>query len=944
MNNSKWMGGSFLNVFLLSIQLSIVSPLWCATIQQPVTLVNETVHSSLERIKSNIYKETFDNGLTLIFYKKEHTPEVMLKVVYDVGSKDEESSEYGFAHLVEHMIFKGTKKLSEQDIDEVVRKFGAMSNAHTHYDQTAYSFDTDNKNWRIFLAILADCMENVRIADEHLASELKTVFDEIKTRDDDCVGNVFTELLPSNHPYHHPVIGYKESLLVSKPEQVRAFYKKYYRPNCATVIVVGDLDKNEVVREVKALFGSIPCPQPMVGCKQEKSNFAYMHKDFFQKNLVVYKTIPDTVLNFVWVLPGWQDVKSSLCTLIVSKYLSDRLHKILHDEKQLVNFVGVHASNLRRAGVFYVSFQPVVQKHIFGKKGIKDVAEVCKNIITEELERIIVKGIPQDEFNYMRHMSKVALLRDFENCDSIAAMFECSYMMRKNEYEVFDRLQLLDSIVNADVIVFVQQYLRSLLMSSITYEPLKAAEKEMWVSRQSKVDEYDDLLLGLQTRNAVLEEPVAAYAFPNPMLLDVVFEKPDTEFDLKNGLHVMLKKRTDTPFVVATCRFKNLEKLQRYFAEHGKKSIPSFATTFVWEGSDDYSKEDNRKFFEGLGASCGVSGFTCMATDFDAVAQRFVHIYLKPAYPQKAFKKVIEESLEAIEKCPENEQFVAGDALAKHLEYNDFLVQRSLKELAEEVKKYKRSDLCEFHKKYMVPCNMVLAVVGDFNEMTIKQQLEDLFGQWKDTSQACDVRKMVVEFPELKNPEAKDQKIYLPRERVILVAGRITVKDNDDDYFRLVLLNQYCNKVLFQLREQQGLFYGCGIDLLGGATEQQKGQACISAELSLANVDEVIQLIKLTLSNFAAHGIPQEDFESARTSVVNNWAKLFTTNSAVAGYFVGVKANGYDWDYCEKRFEKIMHVTREEVNAAAKKYLNPDEWSFVTVGRVGEGVQKGAGA
>ena len=183
----------------------------------------------INHVKSKIHKETLDNGLTILFYHKEHTPEVMLQIVYDVGSRDEESQEYGFAHLIEHMIFKGTEKLSEKDIDEIATKFGAISNAYTSYDKTAYWFYTDNKNWKVFLDILADCMGNVRFDEDQLSSEIKAVYEEIKTRDEDGSGNLFTELFPSNHPYHHPVLGYKENILNVDVQDVKVFYKKYYK-------------------------------------------------------------------------------------------------------------------------------------------------------------------------------------------------------------------------------------------------------------------------------------------------------------------------------------------------------------------------------------------------------------------------------------------------------------------------------------------------------------------------------------------------------------------------------------------------------------------------------------------------------------------------------------------------------------------------------------------
>lgn len=923
--------------FLLYVQATVFIQAKDSTsiTTQSVVTQNVDVNLCLNNLKGSIYKETFDNGLTLLFYRKEHTPEVMLKVLYDVGSKDEESSEYGFAHLVEHMIFKGTKKLSEQDIFEISRKFGVESNAATSYDQTVYYFYADNKNWKVFLNILADCMENAQITDEHISSELKAVFDELKLRDADGAANIFAELLPSNHPYHHPVIGYKENLLNLNPEKVRAFYKKYYRPDRATIMVVGDLDKDDVVREVKAAFGSIPCPEKIVESKKGKAEFTYINKDLFQKNIVVYKSIPNTQVCYVWTTPGNQDTKKSLSSMIIGKYLRDRLSDILHDEKMLVAGVGAGSVDLLKAGIFLVGLMPLEQKYFFSKKDIDEVSEICKKTIVNEIEHIIVAGIPQDEFTRIRRLVMVDLLHTFEDCGAIANALGNSYMINKNKFELFDEIEVLDSVTNEDVKSFANHYLRSTLMNLFTIKPLNSTEKDEWLKLQKTVDEYDNSLLELKTRREQAEKSVESHDLPTPELLDVVFENPDAEFDLRNGLHVVIKQRKDTPFIVSQLFFKNSDVMYRYFDEKGKSRIPDWAKLLLPEGSVGYSKQDHRKFFESLGASSGGVSCSCLASDFDVVAQRCVHILTKPTYPQKSFDRMLQDSLNVMEEMADDASHLAAYNLTQHLEQDDFLSKKTLQEEVAELKKYKRAELIEFHKKYMVPHNMVLAVVGDFNEKTIKQQLEKTFGQWKASPQACDLEKIAIKFPDLKNPAAKEQKIWLPKERIALNAGRITVKSDEDDYFKLALLEQYLNKRLFELREKQGLFYHCSGSLTGGSDKQQ-GVAQISAELSLANTDMVIKLIKSVLNDIAQNGIPQEDFEFARSALVNELAKSTRTNGAIAYLLGDTKASGFDWNRREKRFKKIMQVSCEDVNTTAKKYLNADEWSFVTVGRVEE--------
>ncbi|MFA5074520.1 MAG: pitrilysin family protein [Candidatus Babeliales bacterium] len=924
--------------FLLSLHISISHVKALQNTSEQPAIQKTNIDSNIEKLKNNIYKEILDNGLTILFYHKENTPEVILKVMYDVGSKDEESSEYGFAHLVEHMIFKGTEKLSEQDIFEIARKFGTNLNAHTSYDQTTYYFYTDNKNWKVFLNILADCMQNVRIADEHLASELKTVFDELKLRDGDSQGNFLTELLSSNHPYHHPVIGYKENLLNLDPEKVRDFYKKYYRPDRATIIVVGDLDKNEVINEIKNLFGAIksPAKSPAKSFQTKKNtDFSYINKDFFQKNIVVYKSNPYTSVYCAWNIPGNQDIKSSLCSTIISKYLYNQLRKILQDEKTLTLHSSAFSFSLVKAGIFISTFMPQEQKGFFSSKSIEEVTQICKDIIIKEIEDIISNGVPKDEFARIRKNEKIVLLRSFDKCISIASALEWSYLINKNEYQLFDELALLDSITNEDIKAFSYKYLRSNLMNLFTIKPLKDKEKDDWVKLQQNIDEYDNSILALKERTSKLEKPVTAYELPNPELLDVTFPKPDAEFDLSNGLHVIIKQRKDTPFIISNLFLKNFDKLGRYFKENGKGHVPDLSRRLLLEGSEGYSKQDHRKFFDDLGAISNGEFISCLASDFDAAAQRQVYILTKPTYPKKAFNKDIKDSLEFMEKELENAGCVAADKLTKHLCQNDLLSQKTIQEEMSELKKINRSDLFEFHKKYMSPSNMILVVVGNFDEKTIRQQLENTYGQWKDSAQTCDIEKIKTNFPKLQNPKAKDQKVYLPKERVVLEGGRITVKKDAKDYWELALLGIYVNKILFELREQHGIFYNCSCGLVG-SSEEQESPAGINAEISLANTEPVLNLIKSTLNNIAQNGVPEQDFENFHNMIINSLGKSNQTNSEIAYYFGITKSEGHDWDYNEKLFKKCLNITREEVNEVAKKYLNPDDWSFVIVGRVEE--------
>ena len=144
--------------------------------------------------KREVKKVVLKNGMTLLVYPDHSSPKVLVQIAYDIGAYVERSGERGLAHLIEHMIFKGTQKLSETDIDEIARKYGASHNAFTSMDVTSYYLETNRNNWKPFISILADCMQNARFEEQHLASELKAVIQELKMYKDDYWSIMFEKI------------------------------------------------------------------------------------------------------------------------------------------------------------------------------------------------------------------------------------------------------------------------------------------------------------------------------------------------------------------------------------------------------------------------------------------------------------------------------------------------------------------------------------------------------------------------------------------------------------------------------------------------------------------------------------------------------------------------------------------------------------------------------
>ncbi len=242
------------------------------------------------------------NGLAVITRRIPTTPQVSVQLFYHVGSKDEQSKEKGKAHLIEHMLFKGTKELlSESDYRAVAHKLSAYINAFTSQDYTAYIFEVSSHTWKETFAILADTMCNARFEEQMLNSELKTVIQELKMNKDDYTNTLMYAMLASifiDHPYHYPILGFKQDLWNLNRDDLFAFYKKHYVPNNAALVVVGDIDPEEVYKQAKKAFGHIP--KDSVYKKEEQ----YRQKDIVNQTVLLKRDVAQPLGMCMFVFPG----------------------------------------------------------------------------------------------------------------------------------------------------------------------------------------------------------------------------------------------------------------------------------------------------------------------------------------------------------------------------------------------------------------------------------------------------------------------------------------------------------------------------------------------------------------------------------------------------------------------------------------------------------------
>ena len=209
-----------------------------------------------------VHEFELDNGLKILVKEDHRAPVVVAQVRYKVGSSYEQNGTTGVAHLLEHMMFKGTKKHGPNEFSKIISQNGGRENAFTSEDYTAYFQQLEKSRLPISFELEADRMQNLNLSAEEFSKEIQVVMEERRMRtDDQPTAKVYEQFIATaytNSPYHHPVIGWMDDLKHMTVNDAQQWYKQWYAPNNATLVVVGDVDPQQVYMEAKQYYGPVP--------------------------------------------------------------------------------------------------------------------------------------------------------------------------------------------------------------------------------------------------------------------------------------------------------------------------------------------------------------------------------------------------------------------------------------------------------------------------------------------------------------------------------------------------------------------------------------------------------------------------------------------------------------------------------------------------------------
>lgn len=415
-------------------------------------------------VKLAIEEHRLANGLRLLMLEDHKAPVVTFQVWYQVGSKDERPGITGVSHLLEHMLFQGAKKYGTGEFDKVLTRNGGENNAFTTEDYTAYYEVFSSDRLELAFDLESDRMMGALLPGDKLASEKNVVKEERRWRSENSpVGMVWESLMAHSyiaHPYHWPIDGWMSDLEAINRDQVVDYYKTYYRPDNATLVIVGDFAPKEAIRLAEQYFGKLPAAgsfprTPTVEPPQDGERRITLHKEIETPLVMAAYHLPKA---------GHPDLYAlDLLDTILSSGQSSRFYQELVYKGRLAQDVGSGISEGKDGSLFYLYAQPMPNK----------APEAVEKAIYAQLERIKTTPVADVELKKALNVAEASFVFEQQSSQNLATTIGTRASLTKVE-DLNQYLPRLRAVTKADLMRVAKTYLTPKNRTVVT---LRAEEK-----------------------------------------------------------------------------------------------------------------------------------------------------------------------------------------------------------------------------------------------------------------------------------------------------------------------------------------------------------------------------------------------------------------------------------------------------------------------------------
>jgi zinc protease len=396
----------------------------------------------------DVRRTVLSNGLVVLTKEVHTSPIVTSMIWYRVGSRNEEMGHTGKSHFLEHMLFKGTERFKKGQIDLLTLKNGGGNNAFTSHDFTAYYFSFASDRWEVALDMEADRMVSCAFEPEEFEAEKKVVIEELKTGLDSPWGLLLQELEATAykiHPYRNPIVGWLQDVEGATVESQQAYYQRYYHPNNATLVVVGDFNTADILKKIDRAFGSIPAgTQPSQMLLREPPQRG-------ERRLVVRwrSKIPRLAMAYHVPEIAHPDTYAlQVLAVVLAEGKASRLYQRMVEREQTVTFISAEFGESKDPTLFHIRAEA---------RGDHSSDEI-ESSVDDELANIVERGVSAHELDRAKHQIEAHFILSRERTLDQAILLGQIETLYGLDY-IDSYLQRINAVTAADIAKMCARYL-----------------------------------------------------------------------------------------------------------------------------------------------------------------------------------------------------------------------------------------------------------------------------------------------------------------------------------------------------------------------------------------------------------------------------------------------------------------------------------------------------
>ena len=424
--------------------------------------------TSFAQVMKPVKFEEYDlpNGLHVILYQERSAPVVAVRVYYHVGSKDERPDRTGFAHFFEHLMFEGTNQIARGEYGKLIESVGGELNAHTASDRTFYNDDVPSNQMRLALWMESDRMNWLKVDSVGVETQRQVVKEERRNRyDNQPYGTFFLKMMESvfkKSQYHWTPIGEAQYIDQSAISEFVDFYRTYYIPNNATLVVAGDFETAEAKKAVEEYFGDIPKGKPIT---RDYISEPLQTEERYMEVAEKHTPLPAVAYSWKTVPDGDKDMYPlDLLVNVFARGSSSRLVKRLQDKDQLTVNLQPLALNMEKDGVF--GFLAVA------KAGIE--VDKVRAAMDDEINKLIKDGVSDEEYQKVKNQTLKDLVVQASSIQNVAFGLSHMYTIFKDTKRYNSEIDRYNAVTKQDLQRVAKKYLTKEGKNVIVYTVPKA--------------------------------------------------------------------------------------------------------------------------------------------------------------------------------------------------------------------------------------------------------------------------------------------------------------------------------------------------------------------------------------------------------------------------------------------------------------------------------------